>query len=148
MSKDPSPCGCATFAEPIVCTLTGQEQQARRAAEFRDAFVHLERTEPLEGAFRWHFRGEPALEAHLRALARREQECCRFFDFRITREGTSIVWETRGPESAAGVLEEFMRLPETLRSEPTLDAMQRALGDAGLTFVSEAGRISLPVEPG
>jgi hypothetical protein len=57
MSKDPSSCGCATFAEPIVCTLTGQEQQARRAAELRDAFVHLERTEPLEGAFRWHLPG-------------------------------------------------------------------------------------------
>ena len=141
MSNESSSCGCggacASPAVPIVCTLAGPEQQARRVLEFREVFVHLERTEPLEGACRWFFRAEAGLEARLRELARREYDCCRFFDFRITREGGSIVWETRAPESAAGVLNEFMRLPETLGEASTLGTLKRVLGEAGLTFLPE-----------
>lgn len=140
MSGDSSSCGCASGCEPappLVCTLAGREQQEMRANEFREAFVHLDRTESLDGAFRWFFRDEPGLEDGLRELARREHECCRFFDFRITREGGLIVWETRGPEAAAGVLDELMRLPETLSAAPTLETMKRVLSEAGLTFQSD-----------
>lgn len=138
----PSGCGCAPRAEPIVCTLAGREQQERRAAELRDVFVALERTEPLTTcgpAFRWIFRDEPGLEARLRELARREHECCRFFDFRITREGGALVWEARAPEDAASVLDELMRLPETLGGSAPLTTLRRALGDAGLEFPDDLG---------
>lgn len=141
MSAHSSSCGCAGGCEPaapVVCTLAGAEQQARRVSEFRKAFVHLERTEPLDGAFRWFFRDEPGLEDSLRELARREHDCCRFFHFHITRHDGSIVWETRGPEAATRVLEEFMRLPEALSGAPTLETMKRVLGDAGLTFQADA----------
>ena len=139
MPNEPSTCGCdsgcaAASIEPIACSLMGREEQAKRAAEFREAFVHLDRTETIAGGFRWYFRGDYALEAQLRDLAHREHECCRFFDFRITREGSALVWETRGPQGAAAVLEEFKLLPETLKGSSTLDAMQRVLADAGLTF--------------
>lgn len=123
-----------TSAEPIVCTLAGQQQQDQRVAEFRNAFVHLERTEPFDGGFRWHFRNEPGLETELRELARREHECCRFFDFRIHRQGDVIVWEVRAPEQAAGVLHEFMRFPDTV--DVPSETLKRVFSQAGLTFVS------------
>jgi MerR family transcriptional regulator, copper efflux regulator len=141
MSNESSPCGCssacAPSTEPIVCTLAGRQEQETRLAEFRDVFVHLARTEPLEGTFRWFFRDAPGLEPQLRELARRENECCRFFDFRIQREGDFIVWEVRAPEDAAAVLEELRRLPETI-SASTPETMKRVFSEAGLTFVSGA----------
>lgn len=142
MSNHPSTCGCddgcgATATEPIACGLVGREQQAKRAAEFREAFAHLDRTETIAGGFRWYFRADSALEAQLRDLARREHECCRFFDFRITREGSAVVWEARAPQDAEAVLEQFKLLPETLKSSSTLDAMQRVLAGAGLTFAPD-----------
>lgn len=137
-SDQPSSCGCENTCgaseEPIACTLVGRDQQLKRAAEFRDAFVHLERTETILGGFRWHFRADAALEARLRDLASREQACCKFFDFRITREANTLVWETRAASAAAAVLEEFKRLPETLAAGSSLDALTRALSDAGLRF--------------
>lgn len=137
MPGEPRPCGCDA-APPIVCTLAGRAQQEQRAREFRDAFVHLERTERLEGAFRWHFRDAPGLKECLDRLAEREHDCCRFFDFRIARGGGAIVWETRGPAAAAGVMEELMRLPETLRAAASLTEMKRAMEEAGLTFPHDA----------
>jgi hypothetical protein len=139
MSNESSSCGCssacAPSTEPIVCTLAGRQQQEKRVAEFRDAFVHLERTEPLDGAFRWHFRNEPGLERQLRELARREHECCRFFDFRIHSEGGDfIVWEVRAPDEAAAVLKELMRFPQTITASTT-ETLQQVFSDAGLTFV-------------
>jgi hypothetical protein len=141
MSGNSSSRGCASSCEPappLVCTLACAEQQERRANEFREAFVHLECTEPLYGAFRWFFRDEPGLEDRLRELAWREHDCCRFFDFHITREGGSVVWETRGPAAAAQVLEELMRLPEALSGAPKIETMKRVLSDAGLTFQADA----------
>lgn len=123
----------AEATEPLVCTLTSRDQSAR-LSEFRDAFAYLERTERHGDALRWYFRAEPGLEARLRNLARREQECCRFFDFAIVHEGSSIVWHARAAKHALAVLEEFMRLPETLKSAPNVESMKRALVGAGLAL--------------
>lgn len=130
--------GWATEApEPLVCTLTGSEQSVR-LSEFRDAFAYLERIERLDGAFRWYFRVQPGLEARLRDLARREQACCRFFDFDIVREGSLIAWEARAPSHALAVLEEFMRLPETLNAASDVSSLKSVLSVTGLSFVSES----------
>jgi hypothetical protein len=102
----------------------GPEQHAKRAAEFREAFVHLERTESIDGGFRWYFQADAAFEAQLRDLARRERECCKFFSFSLTREGSTVVWEVRAPHEAATVLEAFKLLPETLKDFSTPEAMQ------------------------
>lgn len=142
MSNEPTSCGCsgdcAAVPEPIVCTLAGRQQQEERAAEFRRVFLHLRSTEFLGGSFRWHFQGGATLESQLQALAIRENECCRFFEFEIAPVGDAIVWETRAPESARAVLEEFMRLPETLSLAPDGDALKRALTAAGLEFAGES----------
>jgi len=142
MSAEATSCGCGTIAcaptEPIACSLVGREQQAKRAAEFQEAFEHLQRTESMHGGFRWNFRNDATLEVLLRGLAQREHECCKFFDFRITREGGELLWETRAPQEAAALAEELRRLPETLERAPRLDAMKAALRRAGLTFASES----------
>ena len=74
----------------------------------------------------------------MRDLARREHDCCRFFDFRVFREGDAIVWESRADERATAILDELMRLPETLDSSRDTEALKRALGErAGLVFASD-----------
>lgn len=110
--------------EPIVCTLTDRDLVAR-ALEFRAVFAHLVETQPFDGGFRWRFRAEPGLEAALADLARREHECCRFFELSVTREGDCIVWEASASSAAATVLDAFMRLPETLERDSDLGAIKR-----------------------
>lgn len=131
---------CRSTAEPIVCTLTGGQSRAERVAEFQKAFELLQRTEPFGDGFRWHFLADPRQEVWLRDLAQRENECCRFFEFKITRDGATVVWETRAPEDAAEVLEAFRELPVTLKSSPTIAALETAFAEAGLKFASDSAR--------
>jgi hypothetical protein len=131
-------CGCSVECaseEPIVCTLDGREQAAR-GAEFRDVFAHLLTTQPFDGGFRWHFRAVPGLEERLVDLARREHDCCRFFRFRVGAVGEEIVWEARTDSRATSILEELMRLPETLR-EADIETIKSALHASGLAFSSD-----------
>src|SRR5687767_2472096 len=93
--------------EPIACTLGAGELTAR-IAEFRELFTKLVRTEPIEGGYRWSFRVENGLEEHIRDLARREHECCRFFDFAIRVDGDTIVWEARTEELARPLLDDLV----------------------------------------
>lgn len=147
-----TPCGCSSTcssatAEPIVCTLAGAEQSTR-VAEFKAAFAHLARTEPFDAGFRWHFQGDAGLEAVLRDLARREHDCCRFFEFHVARVDDAIVWEARADERGRRVLDELMRLPETLRAETDVNALERLMNVAGLRFASDAEQpVQAPVPP-
>lgn len=126
---------CGSTAEPIACTIGGREQQMKRVADFRAAFDHLLRTETFEGGFRWYFRADPERERFLRGLAQRENECCRFFDFRFTTNGETVVWETRATNEAAEVLEAFRRFPETLNELHDHDALKSAFSESGLKFI-------------
>lgn len=142
-SSEPSSCGCSSACapsgdQPIACTLAGPEPQRQRATEFQEVFVSLTHIERGEGSARWHFRDEPGLELRLRELVRRERECCRFFEFHISRQDGGLVWETRAPEAAAAVLTEFMRLPETLRRGRTRQDLTHVMQAAGLTFPEDA----------
>lgn len=133
------PCGSSgarARATPVRCTLVSREHGAR-ADEFRAAFARLERTEPFDAGFRWHFRAEPGLEDRLRELARRERECCRFFEFRVENAGDAIVWEARADAGARPVLDQLMRLPETLRGETDVTALNWAMAAGGLAFASD-----------
>lgn len=131
--------GCATSCcstkEPIACTIGGREHQIKRVADFRAAFEHLLQTETFDGGFRWRFRADAEQELFLRGLAQRENECCRFFDFSLTRDGKTVVWETRAPSEAADVLEEFCRFPETLGEVHDHDALKNAFSKSGLKFI-------------
>jgi hypothetical protein len=110
---------------------------------YRAAFAHLVHAERFPGGFRWKFRSELGLESQLMGLAEREGSCCPFFTFHVTREGGHLVWETRAPERAGAILDEYFRLPETLRDEPRpghdVIALKRAADRAGLAFSADRG---------
>jgi hypothetical protein len=103
--------------EPIVCTadLAGKPTVQGQMDGYRVAFAHLLRTERFSGGFRWVFRKEPGLEAHLKQLAENEHQCCRFFSFDVATTSEQIYWETRAHHAAASVLELFSQLPERLK---------------------------------
>jgi hypothetical protein len=120
---------------PIACTL-GASDIPVRAEAFRAAFSRLLATERFAGGFRWRFRAMPGFEDELKELARREHDCCRFFDFDVTCVGDEILWEARADDRATAILEEFMQLPETLRGADP-QPLKRALSSAGLTFTAD-----------
>jgi hypothetical protein len=102
--------------EPIACSLDAGGLRDR-LQEFRDAFARgYLGGDRIEGGFRWRFRAAPGLLDDLRALAEREQACCRFFTFDLflADEGHEVWWEARASADAAPVVEEFFRLPEQL----------------------------------
>ena len=109
--------------EPIACTLDGKGMR-KRLEEFRAAFGRgFIAGERIPGGFRWRFRLLPGFESDLRALADREQECCRFFTFDLfaANQGQEIWWEVRANVDAAPVLEEFFALPEQLGLTSAID---------------------------
>lgn len=146
-----SSCGCgpspdsiytspvASPDEPVACTARLDQGGQDQLAGYRAVFPHLVSKERFEGGFVWRFRGGEALETELRRLAEAEHGCCRFFSFRLTREGRDIVWETRSHASAT-VVDEYFRLPETMATTVGNDEVVGAFERAGLTFTELRGR--------
>jgi hypothetical protein len=54
----------------------------------------------------------------------------------------SVVWEARADERARPVLDELMRLPQTLMADTEVNALKRSMNDGGLTFASDADETS------
>ena len=104
--------GQLTSSAEIACTLDAPDL-VRRMAAFRGVFARAYvGTDRLAEGFRWRFQSQEGLWGELTALARNEQECCRFFEFRLIRQEEQIWWETRAPPTATAVLEAFARLPQ------------------------------------
>lgn len=105
---------------PIVCDMTGRpDTEAERLAEkrvFAAALLARERT--VEG-FRFRFRDDEGIESWVRDLAAREQACCAFFSFTVTRVGGEVLLDGTvvDDDTARAVMEEFYDLPVTL-AEP------------------------------
>jgi hypothetical protein len=158
-AREVAACGCAAASstealfespepsveEPVACTadLRDKPTVQRQITGYRTAFTHLIATERFEGGFRWRFRAAPGLEAELHQLMAREHDCCRFFQFKLGRQGGELVWETRAKPHASSVLDEFSRMPQTLQAEPRpiydVAALKSAVGAAGLRFADEVG---------
>lgn len=156
-AQEATACGCATASaptrlfespepspdEPVVCTAPlGDKPQVQQGIDsYRAAFTRLTATERFDGGFRWRFRREPGLEAHLAQLVAAEHGCCRFFQFKLTADGDEVVWETRAPAHAASVLDEYSRIPERLQAEPRrghdVAALKAKASDAGLRFAAD-----------
>ncbi|MGH3068083.1 MAG: hypothetical protein ACRDND_01230 [Streptosporangiaceae bacterium] len=103
---------------PVVCDLSGAPDAfAERMAEyqrlFRQYLTGRGRTGP---GIRFRFRADPGVEDWVRDLARREKECCGFFDFTVTTDGQEIRWDAAvaDDEPARQALDEFYCLPDTL----------------------------------
>jgi hypothetical protein len=124
--------------EPIVCTLDHRDMQTR-VDEFRAVFRRIVHAERFDHGFAWRFRWDMDVEAQVRSLAAKEQECCRFFRFEVSRDGAEIVWVTRADDRGAAVLEEFFRLPERLLQDDDVKAVKAGVERAGLAFSGDAG---------
>ncbi len=96
---------------PIACSLSRREQ-VERAAEARElidsALVARERS---AGGLRLRFRGPPAVHSAVRALARREKECCPFFDFELVESGEDLEMTVTAPAEAQPLLDSLFSGP-------------------------------------
>jgi hypothetical protein len=113
-------CDCTSTLEdrrvadaPIACTLDPRDMQTR-IDEYRAVFQRIVHAERFDHGFAWRFRWDADVEVQVRSLVAKEQQCCLFFRFDVRRDDADIVWETRGDDRAAAVLEEFFHLPERL----------------------------------
>ena len=97
---------------PIACTLHPNEY-AGRLEDFRQGvFAHLvgkERPEPTR--LRLILTGETDTQA-VRELLIREQGCCAFMSFTITRRGEQLVADLEVPAEAAPTLDALAALAE------------------------------------
>jgi hypothetical protein len=106
-----------TTNPPIACDMTNApDTPAQRIAEYdrlwREALVGRERT---EDGIRFRLRADAGIEAWVTDLARREQDCCSFFSFRVSVHGEELWWEATvvDDDVARQILDEFYRLPDT-----------------------------------
>ena len=97
---------------PVACSLTGSEQVVR-ASEARELMQGaLIAREPIEGGVRLRFRGAFETRAAVRDLARREKECCPFFEFELAEAGEEIVMTVTAPADARPLLDSLFSDPE------------------------------------
>jgi len=136
-----SSCGCESACSvkasnvELSCTLD-RFGGIHRLAEFRDVFERAYLgSERAADAVRWRFRGAPGLLEELRALAAKEMKCCQFFAFDVRTVGDEIWWDTRTPDTAKPVAEEFFALPQRVTSTDSQGFIDRL----GHTFRSIGG---------
>lgn len=132
--------------QPIVCTIRpGEDEDAMMAGYrslFADADVARERT---AWGVRWTFRAGDGVEARVREIAAMEAACCAFLRIRVTtapgeaggEAGGVIRWDVTGPERARAFLDEYFRLPETIREG--VEGLRARVEAAGLTFDDRRG---------
>ena len=99
------------------CTLDDQAA-VRRNAEFADVIErglrHRGRTP--EGVVRLVFINKEGMEADIRALARRESECCGFFSFDVDVNDDDIVLRVAAPHDKTDYLDELYRATDPERA--------------------------------
>lgn len=105
-------------ATAIVCDMTNApDTEDERLDEYRRLFATaLMGREKNGDRFRWRFRDDEGIEPWVRDLAAREQACCAFFSFTVTRSGGEVRLDGTvvDDDAARAVMEEFYNLPETL----------------------------------
>jgi len=138
-----SQCDCATTeladyaavpGAPVACTIE-KGGMAKRVEDFREAFGMLVSSRRTPHGFSWVFRDDPGFEAVLRDLAAREHACCQFLAFTISREDGHLVWEVDGTPEAAGAVEVFYALPQTIHQD--VEQLKREAERAGLPCTND-----------
>jgi hypothetical protein len=89
---------------PVACSLSGTPGAlAERVAEYRRLFGrHLAGRSRTASAVSFWFRAGPGVEDWVRDLARREKECCGFFEFTVTAGRGEIRWDASAGGAEAG----------------------------------------------
>jgi hypothetical protein len=100
---------------PIACTIRPGRDEETLLGLYRTLFAdaYLDRRRTASGV-RWTFRAGEGVEARVRALAAMEQDCCAFLRMRILVADGEVRWDVTGPEAARELLDEYLRLPETV----------------------------------
>lgn len=101
-AEPPQP-GSSGGDEPIVCTLSAVEQPPR-AREWSQLVGSASSQEEITGGQRLRFPADPVLAGQIAELAAREQQCCRFFDFRLSLSPQAILVEVRAPSGAEDLI--------------------------------------------
>jgi hypothetical protein len=134
--------GDARRSIPVVCDLTDAADTAEeRIAEYRRLFSeHLSGRAVHDGRVRFRFPADAGVEAWVRDLASREQQCCGFFEFSVRVEGGEVLWDASvgDDETARAMLDEWSRLPETATAD--VDVVRDRWTDRGLSFVDRRSR--------
>ena len=84
-------------------------------AEYRRLFgQHLAGRSRTADGISFRFRAGPGFEDWVRDLARREKECCGFFEFTVTAHGQEVRWDASAGdgEAARQALAGFYRLAD------------------------------------
>ena len=100
---------------PDACTLPTAERPLR-LAEFDALFARSVRSvERLDDRHvRLHLSGAAGLEATVRDLAARENECCAFFGFTVTSTGDAVTFDIEVPARYVDVLDALATRAETV----------------------------------
>jgi hypothetical protein len=90
-------------APPVACDLSGTPGAfAERMAEYRRLFGrHLAGRSRTAAGISFRFRAGPGVEDWVRDLARREKECCGFFEFTVTADGREVRWDASAGDGEA-----------------------------------------------
>jgi DNA-binding transcriptional MerR regulator len=103
--KDPLPVQLATTeGEPIACTLSGTDQQARIQA-WDGLLEAVVRREEVHDGLRLVLPADPDLIAEAARLAALEQGCCRFLDFSIELTAGAATLTVHAPAEARDLLD-------------------------------------------
>jgi len=100
IAPSPEPSGAAD--QPIACTL-GAERLDDRLADWQAVLAEAMTREPIDHGARARFAPDVDVAA-LAALARAEQDCCRFFTFVLTIDTDGVALEVTGPPDAEPII--------------------------------------------
>ena len=117
---------------PIACDMSrAPDTLAERMAEYRRLFSgFLIGRDRAAGGVRFRFRAGEGVEDWVRELARREKDCCAFFDIKVTADDEEVRWDMSviDDEMARRVLAAFYRLPDTLGGAARRRGLRRWCG--------------------
>jgi hypothetical protein len=100
---------------PLLCTLPADQFAGRLDAFHREVVGHLRTIQrPVPARLRLVLAGDADPEG-IRSLLVREQACCAFLAFTITRSGDGLVVDLEVREDAAGALDGFAWLAGAAR---------------------------------
>ncbi len=106
------------FEAPISCSLNAAGQTARRAAWERLGQRALRERQMTARGVQLVFARKPGVQDELRELARLEEECCAFAEWRVEDHGDRVVLGVSA-ETAGGVSALQALFDEPLSAAPT-----------------------------
>jgi hypothetical protein len=103
---------------PIACDMTGApDTPSQRMAEYSRLFTeNLVGRERTDTGIRFRLRADDGVEDWVRDLAVREEACCPFFRFSVTKHDDEMWWDASviDDDIARQILDAFYHLPDAV----------------------------------